>query len=38
LNEVDGKEQYFVEISSRFAALEELDSEMDTKKVLESNI
>jgi hypothetical protein len=28
LNEVEGKEQYRVEVSNRFAALEDLDSEM----------
>jgi hypothetical protein len=27
LNEVEGKEQYLVEISNRFAALEKLDTE-----------
>jgi hypothetical protein len=31
LNEVEGKEQYCVEISSRFAALEILDNEVDVK-------
>jgi hypothetical protein len=29
LNEVEGKEQYRVEISNRFAALKSLDAEMD---------
>jgi hypothetical protein len=29
LNEVQGKEQYNVEISNRFAALENLDAEVD---------
>jgi hypothetical protein len=29
LNEVEGKEQYCVEISNRFAALENLDTEVD---------
>jgi hypothetical protein len=29
LNEVEGKEQYRVEISNRFAALENLDAEVD---------
>jgi hypothetical protein len=29
LNEVEGKEQYCVEISNRFAALENLDTESD---------
>ena len=32
LNEVDGKEQYPVEISNRFAALENLDTEVDINK------
>jgi hypothetical protein len=29
LNEVEGKEQYCVEMSNRFAALENLNAEMD---------
>jgi hypothetical protein len=29
LNEVEGKEKYRVEISNRFAALEELDAEVE---------
>jgi hypothetical protein len=29
LNEVEGKEQYRVEISNSFAALEKLDTEVD---------
>jgi hypothetical protein len=29
LNKVEGKEQYLVEISNRFAALENLDTEMN---------
>jgi hypothetical protein len=29
LNEVEGKEQYRVEISNRFASLENLDTEVD---------
>jgi hypothetical protein len=29
LNEVDGKEQYYVEVSNRFAALENVDTELD---------
>jgi hypothetical protein len=29
LNEVEDKEQYFVEISNKFAALEKLDTEVD---------
>jgi hypothetical protein len=31
LNEVDDKEQYRVEISNRFAALEKLDTEVDIR-------
>jgi hypothetical protein len=30
LNEVDGKEQFCVEVSNRFAALEDLDAEVDS--------
>jgi hypothetical protein len=33
LSEVEGKEQYRVEISNRFAALENLDTEVDVNKV-----
>jgi hypothetical protein len=29
LNEVEGKEQYHVEVSNRFAALEDLDTEVE---------
>jgi hypothetical protein len=29
LNEVEGKEQYCVEVSNRFAALEDLDAEVE---------
>jgi hypothetical protein len=29
LNEVEGKEQYRVEVSKRFAALEDLDAEVE---------
>jgi hypothetical protein len=29
LNEVEGKEQYRVEVSNRFAALEDLDAEVE---------
>ncbi|PNF27030.1 hypothetical protein B7P43_G10398 [Cryptotermes secundus] len=36
LNEVEGKEQYSVEISNRFAALENLDTEVDVNKTLET--
>jgi uncharacterized FlaG/YvyC family protein len=35
LNEVEGKEQYHVEISNRFASLENLD-EVDINRVWES--
>jgi hypothetical protein len=33
LNEVDCKEQYRVEVSNRFAALDDLDAEMETNSV-----
>jgi hypothetical protein len=36
LNEVEGKEQYRVEISNRFAALENLDTEVDVNKAWET--
>jgi hypothetical protein len=36
LNDVDGKEQYRVEISNRFAALENLDSEVDINRASET--
>jgi hypothetical protein len=36
-NEVEGKEQYRVEISNRFAALENLDSEVDVNKTWDQN-
>jgi hypothetical protein len=29
LNKVEGKEQYCVKVSNRFAALEDLDTEVD---------
>jgi hypothetical protein len=32
LNEVEGKEQYHVELSNRFAALENLDTEVDINR------
>jgi hypothetical protein len=35
LSEVKGKERYRVEISNRFAALENLDTEMDVNKAVE---
>jgi hypothetical protein len=34
LNEVEGNEQYLVEISKRFASLENLDDEVDIIRVL----
>jgi hypothetical protein len=36
LNEVEDKEQYRVEISNRFAALENLDTEVDFNRVWET--
>jgi hypothetical protein len=36
LNEVGGKEQYHVEISNRFAALENLDAEVDITRAWET--
>jgi hypothetical protein len=36
LNEVEGKEQYQVEISKRFAALENSDADLDTNNALET--
>jgi hypothetical protein len=36
LNEVEGKEQYHVEISNRFAALENLDTEVDVDQAWET--
>jgi hypothetical protein len=36
LNEVQGKEQYWVEISNRFAAFGNLDSEVDINRALET--
>jgi 50S ribosomal subunit-associated GTPase HflX len=35
LNELEGKEQYHVEISNRFTALENLDTEVDINKASE---
>jgi hypothetical protein len=35
-NEGEGKEQYHVEISSRFAALENLDAEVDINRAWET--
>jgi hypothetical protein len=36
LNEVEGQEQYHVDISNRFAALENLDTELDVNKAWET--
>jgi mannose/fructose/N-acetylgalactosamine-specific phosphotransferase system component IIB len=36
LNEVDGKEQYHAKISNRFAALKNLDAEVDIDKAWET--
>jgi hypothetical protein len=36
LNEVEGKEQYCVEISNRFAALENIHTEVDVNKAWET--
>jgi hypothetical protein len=36
LNEAEGKEQYQAEISSRFAALENLDAEVDINRAWET--
>jgi hypothetical protein len=33
LNEVEGKEEYRVEVSKRFAALEDLDAEVEINSV-----
>jgi hypothetical protein len=35
LNEVEGKEQYCVEVSNRFAALEDLDAEVEVNSAWE---
>jgi hypothetical protein len=35
LNEVEGKEQYHVEVSNRLAALEDLDTEVDINSAWE---
>jgi hypothetical protein len=35
LNEVEGKEQYCVEVSNRFAALEDLDAEVEINSAWE---
>jgi hypothetical protein len=36
LNELEGKEKYHVEISNRFAALENIDTEVDVNKAWET--
>jgi hypothetical protein len=36
LNEVEDKEQYWVEISNRFAAFENLDAEVDINRAWET--
>jgi hypothetical protein len=36
LNEVEGKEQYRVQISNRFAGLENLDTEVDINRAWET--
>jgi hypothetical protein len=36
LNEVEGKEQYLVEISKRFTALENLDAEVEINRAWET--
>jgi hypothetical protein len=36
LNEVEGKEKYHVEVSNRFAAQEDLDTEVETNSILET--
>jgi hypothetical protein len=33
LNEVEGKEKYHVEVSNRFAALEDLDAEVEINTI-----
>jgi hypothetical protein len=37
LNDVEGREQYRVEISNMFAALENLDAEVDIENIWKSN-
>jgi hypothetical protein len=36
LNEVEGKEQFRIEISNRFAVLEDLDTEVDINRAWET--
>jgi hypothetical protein len=37
LNEVEGKEKYHTEVSNRFAALEDLDEEVESNSAWETN-
>jgi hypothetical protein len=37
LNKVEGKKKYCVEVSNRFAALEDLDAEVEIKIILETS-
>jgi hypothetical protein len=37
LNEVEGKEKYHVEVSSRFAALKDLNTELEINSAWEMN-
>jgi hypothetical protein len=36
LNEIESKEKYHVEVSNRFAALEDLDAEVEINTILET--
>jgi hypothetical protein len=36
LNEIEGKEQYTVEVSNRFAALQDLDTEVEINSAWET--
>jgi hypothetical protein len=36
LNEVEGKEEFYVDISTRFAALEDLDAEVEINRAWET--
>jgi hypothetical protein len=38
LNKVEGKEQYCVEVSNKFAALEHLDAEVEINSALETSV
>jgi hypothetical protein len=35
LNEIEGKEMYYIEVSNRFAALEDLDAEVEVNSAWE---